>query len=590
MSTWPYGTRYLGGDVEVADFLRFYQVRAPNIMWLLGAGASAAANIPTAYDLIWDFKRTLYCAAQKVSIRTCEDLGNPSLRARLQRYFDSLGTFPAQDADDEYASYFEAAYPAESDRRRYIDQFVSNAAPSYGHLALSALLKLDRMHVIWTTNFDRVVEDAAILLLGGSGKLVTATLDTAAVALQAMNEGRWPLLVKLHGDFQSRRLKNTTDELRAQDVELRRAFVEGCKRFGLAVVGYSGRDRSVMEALHEAIDGGHGYPSGLFWFYRAQSPCLLSVTALIASAAAKGIQADLIPVETFDELMADLLLLQPDLPADITEHLNHRPRRLSSAPVPQPGRSWPVIRLNALPILVAPMTCRRIVCSIGGAAEVQAAIEATGADVVAARRSVGVLAFGSDSEVRKAFESRGITEFDLHAIESRRLRYDSAELGLLYDALARALAREYPIRVDRRRSSLLLIVDAARAEHAGLRSLRQVIGGMTGTVPGSGLGWSEAARLRLEYRLDRIFLLFEPTVWVEHADDDSYALVTKEFVRERLATRYNRVWNQLLEAWAEIIVPDAQERTVRAFGVSDGVDASFTISKITAFSRRGRPL
>ena len=186
MSTWPYGTRYLGGDVEVADFLRFYQVRAPNIMWLLGAGASAAANIPTAYDLIWDFKRTLYCAAQKVSIRTCEDLGDPSLRARLQRYFDSLGTFPAQDADDEYASYFEAAYPAESDRRRYIDQFVSNAAPSYGHLVLSALLKLDRMHVIWTTNFDRVVEDAAIPLLGGSGKLVTATPDTAAVALQAM--------------------------------------------------------------------------------------------------------------------------------------------------------------------------------------------------------------------------------------------------------------------------------------------------------------------------------------------------------------------------------------------------------------------
>jgi len=157
--------------------------------------------------MIWDFKRTLYCAAQKISIRSCSDLGSPVLRARLQRYFDSIGGFPPENSDDEYAHYFEVTYPAEPDRRRYIEGLVSAASPSYGHIALAALLKLDKVRIVWTTNFERMAEDAAILLLGSSGRLVAATLDTPQLAMQAMNEGRWPLLVKLHGDFQSRRLK-----------------------------------------------------------------------------------------------------------------------------------------------------------------------------------------------------------------------------------------------------------------------------------------------------------------------------------------------------------------------------------------------
>jgi hypothetical protein len=50
-------------DMKLDEFLRLHALRAPNVAWLLGAGASAAAGIPTAFDMIWDFKRTLFCAA-----------------------------------------------------------------------------------------------------------------------------------------------------------------------------------------------------------------------------------------------------------------------------------------------------------------------------------------------------------------------------------------------------------------------------------------------------------------------------------------------------------------------------------------------
>lgn len=146
--------------MDVEEFLRIHAVRAPKIMWLLGAGASAAAGIPTAYHMIWEFKRTLFCAAQRVPVAAVADLADPAVQARLQGHFDALGTFPAEGADDEYATFFEAAHPNEADRRAVIDRMVASAAPSYGHLVLAALLRLGRARVVWTTNFDSMVEDA----------------------------------------------------------------------------------------------------------------------------------------------------------------------------------------------------------------------------------------------------------------------------------------------------------------------------------------------------------------------------------------------------------------------------------------------
>ncbi len=577
------------GRMQVADFLRILPLRAPNIMFFLGAGASAAAGIPTAQHMTWDFKRSLYCAAQRISIQLCADMGDPTLRSRLQQYFDGLGGYPHEGSEDEYAYYFEAAYPSEADRRRYIGQAMSGATPSYGHLALAALLLLDKARIVWTSNFDRMVEDAALPLLGGTGKLAVATLDTPGLAEQAMQEGRWPLLVKIHGDFQSRRLKNIPNELRAQDARLRRALVEGCKRYGLAVVGYSGRDHSVMDALEEGIAEGHGYPFGLFWFHRPDNPRLPRVEELVKRAAAKGIDAHIIEIETFDELLSDLLLLLPMMPQAVREYLSAKPRRVSDAPILASEGAWPVVRLNALPVTSWPTVCRRLVCRIGGVREVRAAIKEVGADIVATRRDVGVIAFGSDREVRKAFESYSISEFDVHSIEVSRLRFDSGELGLLYDALCRGLARERPLMVQHARAGHLLIVDPARANDPIFDKLRDAADSITGQVPTTSLKWAEAIRVRLEHKLDRLWLLLVARIWVEPAEDDTLFEKAREFARSRSAGRFNQQWNRVLEAWVHVVTGGEETCEIRAFGTSEGVDAVFSLSSVTGFSLRWVP-
>jgi hypothetical protein len=80
------------------------------------------------------------------------------------------------------------------------------------------------------------VADACANLLDGTGALTFLAFGVGTdIARKAMADRRWPIEVKLHGDFRWRQLKNTDDELRHQDRELRAVLVDSCRRSGLIV-------------------------------------------------------------------------------------------------------------------------------------------------------------------------------------------------------------------------------------------------------------------------------------------------------------------------------------------------------------------
>lgn len=564
-------------------------------MWFLGAGASASAGIPTAWHFIWEFKRALYCSTTHRSPKTLEDLSSPQVQRFLQQHFDGIGRCPAMNSDEEYAYYFEEAYPSDRDRRKYIDEKVAGGRPSFGHLALAALLKSNKCEIVWTTNFDRVIEDACAALAKTTSWLRVASIDNPQLARTVLAEVTYPMLVKLHGDFHSRRLKNTHEELRTQDAEMRRSLSIACRTHGLAVVGYSGRDASVMDALEDVLDETGGYTNGLFWFHRGDSPPCERVARLLKRASETGIEANLIRIDTFDELLADVLRQVGDLPAEICEALQNRDRRTTRVPLPGKRGSYPCLRLNALPVLDWPRTCRVLECDVGGTRDVRDALTASGvSNCLAVRSKRGVLAFGRDDELKRTFKPFGITRFDLHPIDAGRLAYESAEHGLIYEALARALERGSPVRSVSGHFGLMLVPDPAKGE-ARLEQLASCVSGKraSGTIPKCTLRWSEAVQLRIEYRLDTLWMIMLPTVWAERPTDDSSAVARADFIRERQATRYNSSMNSLLEAWANLILgaPTAGEgprRRVafRTFGTDEGVDAHFAIGSVTAFSYR----
>lgn len=568
-------------QIGADDFARRFALRASNLAWFLGAGASASAGIPTAWDMVWEFKQRLYVSQRKVSPQAVADLSSPVIRAQLQAHIDSSAHLASPDDPDEYAALFEAAYPAETDRRAYLDGKISGAKPSYGHVAIATLMRAQLARLVWTTNFDPLLADACAKVYDATGPLSTVALDAPDLATQLIGEERWPIEVKLHGDFRSRRLKNTTDELRHQDARLRQVMVDSCRRFGLVVGGYSGRDCSIMDTLDEVLTGPGAFPAGLFWLRRGDDPVLPRVTQLLTRAAEQGIEAALVPVENLDEGLRDLIRLIDGIDTEILDTFASERRRWSGAPRPGGGRGWPVVRLNALP-LTAPTVCRRVCCQVGGHSEARTAVENAGVDVLVARVRAGVLAFGRDADVRAAFEAHGIAEFDLHTIETRRLRYESGERGLLRDAISRAVARERALDVTRRRSAdLLAPSDPQSPVWAPLRRLAVEISGNFKDHP--ELRWREGLATRLEWANDQLWLLMEPRIVFDGLTDVNKP-VAADFARERTAQRYNRQLNELIEFWAALLAGDGGD--LRALCIGDGVDAVFRLSPHTGFSRR----
>jgi hypothetical protein len=148
--------------------------------------------------------------------------------------------------------------------------------------------------------------------------------------------------------------------------------------------------------------------------------------------------------------------------------------------------------------------------------------------------------------------------------------------------------------VERRRLPLVA-VDPEKSADPLLGPLLGAVGQLTGTIPGTHFHWTEAVRIRLDFRLDRLWLLFEPAVWVDKRDgtcgtvkaaDTAADDQIKLFVQRRHAGRFNKMWNSVLDAWSYVLAGGQDVSTLRAFGISDGLDATFSISRITAFSRR----
>ena len=569
--------------IELDDFARRFSMRARSLMWFLGAGSSAAAGVPTAMDMIWEFKRTLFVSQRRGSHQTVADLSQPVVRDQIQGHIDSMEQSPTPGAPDEYARLFEAAYPAEKDRQTFLHAKLAGAKPSYGHMALATLMHAELVRIVWTTNFDALVADACAKVYDTTGALTTADLDAPNLAEQVIVGERWPLEVKLHGDFRSRRLKNTDDELRHQDQRLRQALIAQCQRFGLVVAGYSGRDDSIMDTLEEAISSRGAFPSGLFWLHRGQEPPLPRVQRLLDLGKEAGVDAGLVLIENLDETLRDLMRLFDNIETKALDGFAAGRRHWSPAPFPQVRRrSWPVVRLNALPLVKVPNICRRVVCEIGGTSEVREAVKEASVNVLAVRSRVGVLAFGADADVRAALEGNDISEFDIHTLDGKKQRYESTERGFLREALTVALARERGlIRRRRRRTDLL---SPANPRDVVWEPLQKLVESMSGTVNGDrDLLWCEGIAVRLGWADDRLWLLIEPTTVFEGVKDENKAAAA-DFARERTVKRYNRMLNGLIDFWAGHIARDGTE--IRALDVDDGIDAVFELSAITAFSWR----
>ena len=114
------------------------------------------------------------------------------------------------------------------------------------------------------------------------------------------------LCVSLHGDYRYDALKNTPAELQRQETALLEVLRDETRTRPLIVTGYSGRDRSVMNALKRAYEEqGTGI---LYWCGFGDHDPPTHVTELIRHARDHGRQAYFVNTLGFDDLITRIAL------------------------------------------------------------------------------------------------------------------------------------------------------------------------------------------------------------------------------------------------------------------------------------------
>jgi len=145
--------------VDYGVFLSSFNVKPNGAMsFLVGSGISVQSGIPTGGQLVWEFKREIFCRETRTHRDSFSDLSLQKNQVKLQAYFDSKGEYPKLYAPEEYSFYFKKCYPMASDRELFIQNLVKDKKPSLGHLCLGVLAQQKKVTDIWTTNFDDLID------------------------------------------------------------------------------------------------------------------------------------------------------------------------------------------------------------------------------------------------------------------------------------------------------------------------------------------------------------------------------------------------------------------------------------------------
>jgi hypothetical protein len=324
-------------QIDQGEFTGRFCGRPHNFAWFLGAGASATAGLPTATDILWDLKRKYYCREENRDIGR-QDLQNCAVRATIQGYMESHG-FPELWADDEYPTYFEKIFGDDKERqRRYMKAVLAEkqATLAVGNRVMGALLAAGFCRIVFTTNFDSIVE-RAVAEVGGRS-LSAYHLEGSHMANEAVNNEEFPIYCKLHGDFRYDSLKNLPGDVATQNHALSQALRNAGNRFGFVISGYSGRDRSIIELFRSVLKESNPFPHGFYWTGLKGSTLRREVADFLAKARAKGVAAHFVPIETFDALMLRLWRNIPNRPEAMDAKVRKSRSTSVQIPLPRAGK------------------------------------------------------------------------------------------------------------------------------------------------------------------------------------------------------------------------------------------------------------
>lgn len=216
--------------------------------FLLGSGFSRSAGVPSAWDVLRDITARWYAAETGTPVgATVDPIGWAGER---------LG------ASATYSRVLEQLFPERAQRQELLAGYFVGKTPTQAHRTLARMAATGLVRVIVTTNFDRLIEAS----LDDAGVRWSRVSSDSELATAQPRDVAPVFILKLHGDYGSIDMRNTTDEISVIDPGVSAELAAIVRSHGLVVVGYAGTDPAVAEILRSARPR-----LGLYWAVRGSA-------------------------------------------------------------------------------------------------------------------------------------------------------------------------------------------------------------------------------------------------------------------------------------------------------------------------------
>lgn len=553
--------------LDVAQFVRAVGVNktAPH-SFFIGAGASISSGVKSAYDCIWEWKRQIFISSNPGLEKLFPDGSSHASRLKIQTWLDSQGRYPKMDARDEYTFYANEAYPIPSTRKSFFQNISKEAKPSAGYHLLCLLARERIIRKIWTTNFDHLPAKAAASY---SLTPIEIGLDTTHRAERMVTDGEL-LINALHGDYRYDQLKNTAAELQAQDEVLRRKLIEDTATSHLIVIGFSGNDQSIMDALMEAYS--QPGPGRLYWCGYSTQPNAL-VMALLEAAKKVNREAYYVTTNGFDDLMMRLgkFCLSGEGYTEAEPHFK-RVDSLKNEFTPfhlTISRIDAVIKSNLLPLTI-PSELFQFHSEIARQAGAWSKIKelTAGKKVVAAPLKGKIMALGTLTDLTDVFA--GNIQGTL-----TRVPIDHSDLKIEDGAIKHIITAAVTIAV----ANKLGLPSDHRSKIWGDKPIQVKILGET------QYEIYQAIVLRIVKDDNGLYLLVKPTITIIRPDGELVDKEVKQSISKKILDKmYNGQFNTAFEHWRGLMFADQGAITLE-FPDGSGSGFNFTIQETPLYAK-----
>lgn len=510
--------------IDANTFVNSFKIKPDkSVSFLLGAGASVSSNIPSGGQMVWDFKRTLYCTDNNIRTSLYGDLSKENVQKEIQSYFDGRGGYPELWSPEEYSFYFEKCYPSRSDREYYIRNKVRDIKPSLGYLCMGELIVNGKIDLVSTTNFDDLVQAGVHSINPGFSIKTISSAVSNSVGF-ALNEG-FPNIIKLHGDYLFDKLKNTESELQKLEDKIADIWKTSIKQNGLIVIGYAGNDNSVMSVLEGLINEG-GIKKGVYWCKPRGSNLSIRACKFMENACNVNEQSAVVEIDGFDDLMYSLYLAMNLENSNIDELWkgNDKKQEILYDAI---GRHTASAITNALPAIQFPRKCYVFSSNITTWKELRSI---TNKSCVAILHKGKVWALGSKNGILEAFADKNISYIEEMDIPIYMMKLEHSDvIGMFYEIIENNLL-----------SKGLSSFGKNKYFDRNSRRLR------------NGYFVYDAIRIALSFVNDNVVMNLLPTVHVLKSDGsqlDRFAY--QNIVNNEMSTLYNKQMNEKVEIWVQ---------------------------------------